>query len=106
MTGSEIATVKQGISLAATAAQGVIRIYRANRTVAKGDLQLLRVYSEKTVALARISAAGDISRAIMQEIIDTARIIEALPPGSVALGFTMDQLEHLHRRLRRVLDEF
>ena len=106
MTGSEIVTFRQGVALAATAAQGIMRVYRENRTVAKGELRLLRVYSEKTVALAKINAVGDISRANMQEVIDTARIIEPLPPGSIALPFAMDQLEHLHRRLRRILDEF
>lgn len=106
LTGSEIATVRQGVALAATTAASVIQIYRARNTVARGDLALLRVYSERTVALAKVSAAGDVSRAIMQEIIETSRMIEALPPGNIAIPFAMDQLDHLHRRLRRIIDGF
>lgn len=106
MTGSEIVAVKQGISLAATTAAGVIKIYRANNTVAKQELQLLRVRAEETIALARISAIGQIYRAIMEELVDTSRQIEALPPESIALPYIMDQLEHMHRRMRRIIDDF
>jgi len=106
LTGSEIATLKQGISLAAATAAGVVRVYRARSTIAKGDLQLLRVYSERAVALARVSAAGDIARATMQELIETSRLIESLPEGNIALPYAMDQLEHLHRSLTRIIDAF
>jgi hypothetical protein len=106
LTGSEIVTIRQGAALVSTVAQGVVRVYRLNRTIAKGDLELLRTYSEKTVALARISAVGEISRANLQEIIDTTAVIESLPPGSMAIPFAVDQLEHLHRSLRRILDDF
>jgi hypothetical protein len=106
LTGSEIATVRQGTTLVVSAAQGIIAVYRANRTVSKRDLQLLRVYSEKTVALARINAAGELSQANLQQIIDTSRVIESLPPGSISLPFAMDQLEHLNRKLRSILDAF
>lgn len=106
MTGGEIVTFKQGASLVATAAQGVIKVYRANRTVNKHELQQLRTASERSVALARINAVGDLARANIQELADTARLIDSLPSGSVALPFAMDQLEHLNRSLRRIIDAF
>ena len=104
MTGGEIVTVKQGISLAATATAGIVQVYRASHTLSKRDLQLLRIHAEKTIALARVHAAGEIARGIMQELIDTSREIERMDPSM--LPYAMTVLESMHRNMRGVLDAF
>jgi hypothetical protein len=106
LTGSEIITVRQGAALVASAAQGIVTAYRVKRTVSKHDIQLLRVYSEKTVALARINAVQELSEASLRVIMDISKTIESLPEGSIALPFAMDRLDHTNRKLRSILDGF
>jgi hypothetical protein len=106
MTGSELAAYRASVSLVATTAQGIISIYRQNRTITKGQLELLRVEAERSVSLAKSRALGDIARANMYELIETARLIESLDAYNPALPYSMDQLEQLSRSLRRIVDGF
>jgi GTP1/Obg family GTP-binding protein len=106
MTGGEVAAYRASVSLITTTAQGIISVYRQNRQISKSQLQLLRTEAEKSVAMARAQALGDISRANLRELIDTARLIESLDPYSPALPYSMDQLDQLNRSLRRIVDGF
>jgi len=104
LTGTEIVSLKQGISVTATTIAGVVQVLRAGNTLSRRDLQLLRVYAEKTISLARVHAAGEIARAIMQELIETTREVERMSPAMYPYGITV--LESLHYKLRGVLDDF
>ena len=104
MTGAEIVSVKQGITVTASTIAGVVQTLRAGNTLSRRDLELLRVYAEKTISLARVHAAGEIARAIMQEIIETSREVERLGPAMYPYGISV--LESLHYKLRGILDGF
>ena len=106
MTGTELATYRATVALVTTAAQGIISVYRQNRTVSKHQLQLLRIEAEKAVALQRMRALGDLSRSSLRELIDTSRIIESLDDFNPALPYCMAQLDQLSRSLQRIIDDF
>ena len=106
MTGSEVVAFRESATLIASAIQGVVQVYRQNRTVSRTRIDLLRVEGNRAIALALAAARGEIARANVQEIVDTARLIDALPPESIGVQFAIDQLEHLNRSLRRILDDF
>jgi hypothetical protein len=105
-TGGEIVAFKQGVSVAATTAAGIIKVYRANQTVSKTELQLLRVRAEEAVALARVAAIAHIGTAVLEQIIQTSRLIETLPANAISYPLAMDALETMSRKLRRVIDDF
>jgi len=104
LTGAEIVSVKQGISVTATTIAGVVQMLRAGNTLSRRDLELMRIYAEKTISLARVHATGEIARAIMQELIETSKEVERLSPGMYPYGISV--LETLHYRLRGILDAF
>lgn len=106
MTGSELATYRATVALVTTAAQGIVSVYRQNRTISRGQIQLLRLEAEKAVALQRARALGDLTRTNLRELIDTSRIIESLDDYNPALPYCMNQLEHLSRALQRIIDDF
>ena len=106
MTGSEIVAFREGASLVTAAVQGLVRVYRQNQTVSKSKIEILRIDADKAVVLARSHARGEIARANIQEIANTARLIDTLPAGSPAVQYAIDQLELLDLSLRGLLDDF
>ena len=83
-----------------------MKVYRQNHVISRTELQLLRIDGGSAVARALIAARGEIARANIQEIADTVRLIDSLPPDSLAIQYAVDQLDHLSRSLRRLLDDF
>lgn len=106
MTGSEIATFREGATIIASAIQAIVKVYRQNRTIALADLQLLRIDADKTATLALIQARGEIARANVDEIAKTARLINSLSEDDIAVQYAISQLEHLSWSLGRLLDDF
>ena len=106
LTGSEIVAFREGASLVTAAVQGLVHVYRQNQTVSKRKIEILRIDADKAVLLAWGHARGEIARANIQEIANTARLIDTLPTGSPAVQYAIEQLELLSLSLRGMLDDF
>ena len=106
MTGSEIATFREGATLIASAIQFIAKAYRQNRVIERAQLDLLRVDAEKTLRLALVQARGEIARANVDEIVKTARYIDSLPQNGIAFEYAIAQLERLSWKLGGLLDDF
>jgi hypothetical protein len=104
VTGSELVPFKEGAKLVVSAVQAVVGAYRQNSVISKRELALVRVNSEKAIALAKQSAVGDIARASIREIAETSRLIEDLNLYGPAAGHAFDHLDLLSRKLRDILD--
>jgi hypothetical protein len=102
----DLVPYREGVTLIASLLQGIVRAYRQSRAVSASQIELLRIEAKKTEVLARIGAKGEIARANIAEIMATLDLINSYPSASPAVPLLMDELEHLHRTLRRHLDDF
>jgi hypothetical protein len=106
VTGSEIVTFRQGAVLVASTLQAVVGATRQNSITVRQQVELLRVRSEQTLALARVGAVSELSRASIREIAETAREIGRHDTGHATNLYYADLLEQQHRSLRRIIDGF
>lgn len=102
----DLVPYREGVTLIASLVQGIVRSYRQSRVVSAGQIELLRIAAKKAEVLARIGAEGEIARANITEIMATLDLINSYPSASPAIPLLMDELEHLHRTLRRHIDAF
>lgn len=101
--GTDLVTFKEGASLVISSIDLFIRRYRQDRAVVRHEVAELQVRLDAALAAQRVRSVGDVGRANIAEIARTFDTFKSEPPGP-AYDLMLDQMEHLSRQLKGILD--